>query len=65
MEVDNITHDIIILFTGFISNQFGRIAELTKEFLKRQESIMAFLVAVVDENANKVAFAVSTFVARP
>ena len=51
MEVNNITHDG---FAGFISNQFGRITELAKEFLKRRELIMAFFEAVVDENPSLI-----------
>ena len=31
-------------FKGFTANRFGRIAEMAKEFLSRQQSVMEFLV---------------------
>ena len=54
--------DISNTFKGFVSNRFGRIAELAKTFLSHQEYIIAFFEAVVDENSNKLVLAVATFV---
>lgn len=49
-------------FNGFQSNRFGRIAEIAKQFLNMRENILKFFDAVVDENANKLVLAVSTYV---
>ena len=49
-------------FKGFISNRFGRIAELAKTYLKLKEHILKFFEAVVDENSNKLVLAVSTYI---
>ena len=39
MDENNIEHDG---FRGFVANRFGRIAELSKEFRTRKESITKF-----------------------
>ena len=49
-------------FKGFTANRFGRIAEMVKEFLSRQQSVMDSFGDVVDTNANKLVFAVSTYI---
>ena len=49
-------------FKGFTANRSGRIAEMVKEFLSRQQSVMDSFGAVVDTNANKLVFAVSTYI---
>ena len=49
-------------FKGFISNRFGRIAELSKEFHNNQSLIKQFFEDVVDENANKLVLAVATYI---
>ena len=49
-------------FKGFISNRFGRIAELAKIFLTNQDYIKAFFQAVVDTNSNKFVLAAATFI---
>ena len=49
-------------FRGFCANRFGRIAEIAREFIARRDSIMAFFEAIVDENANKLVMAVSTYI---
>ena len=46
-------------FKEFQANRFGRIAEISKEFLQNQESIMAFFETVIDENSNKLVLAAS------
>ena len=59
MESQRFDHDG---FKGFTANRFGRIAEMAKEFLSRQQSVMDFFGAVVDTNINKLVFAVSTYI---
>ena len=49
-------------FKGFDANRFGRITEIAKEFLSRRLSIIDFFNATVDENANKLVLAVSTYI---
>ena len=51
-----------ISFRGFVSNRFGRIAELAKVYLQHQEHIRAVFEAVVDVNSNKLVLAVMTFI---
>ena len=52
-------------FRGFVSNRFGRILDLSNEFLKHRDALIAFFEAVVDENANKLVLAVHTFLLNP
>ena len=59
MESKEINHDG---FKGFVSNRFGRITEIAKEFLSRRQSVLDFFQATVDENANKLVLAVSTYI---
>ena len=49
-------------FKGFVSNRFGRIAELAKIFISHHDYIKAFFEVVVDVNSNKLVLAVSTFI---
>ena len=48
-----------------MSNRFGRILDLSNEFLKHRDALIAFFEAVVDENANKLVLAVHTFLLNP
>ena len=48
MDSNEIKH---ISFRGFVSNRFGRIAELAKVYLQYREHIRAFFEAVVDVNS--------------
>ena len=59
MELNNIKHDG---FHGFTANRFGRIAETSKEFMARKESILQFFEECVNANSNKLALAVSTYI---
>ena len=47
-------------FKGFVANWFGRIAEITQEYLAQRQFILDFFEAVVDVNSNKLVLAVST-----
>jgi maleate cis-trans isomerase len=49
-------------FKGFTSNRCGRIAEIAKEFLCRQQSVIDLFNAVVNINSNKLVLAVSTYI---
>lgn len=49
-------------FKGFVSNRFGRIAELAKVYLQYRENIRAFFEAVVDVHSNRLVLAVMTFI---
>jgi hypothetical protein len=49
-------------FCGFISNRFGRIANISKQFIEQKRLIMQFFSDVVDINSNKLVLAVSTYI---
>ena len=49
-------------FGGFVSNIFGRIAEIAQKFLSHHQSILDFFQSVVDENSNKLVLIVSTYI---
>ena len=49
-------------FKGFVSNRFGRIAELSKMFILHKDSIKSFFEEVVDANSNNLVLAVSTYI---
>ena len=51
-----------VKFDGFVSNRFGRIAELSREFVKHREKIIQFFEDVVDENSNKLVLAVAEYI---
>ena len=57
MDVERIKHARL---KGFVTNRFGRIAEMAKEFLARKDSIMNFFNLIVDANANKMVFPISS-----
>ena len=59
VELYNIEHTG---FKGFIANIFGRIVEIAKEVLCRQQSIIKMFYAIVDVNSNKLVLAVSTYI---
>ena len=46
----------------FFANRFGRIAELSREYTNNHALIKRFFEEVVDENANKLVLAVSTYI---
>ena len=49
-------------FHGFVSNRFGRIAEIAKEFNQRRDTILNFFNDYINVNSNKLILAVSTYV---
>ena len=59
MELYNIEHTG---FKGFTANILGRIVEIAKEFLCRQQSIIDFFYTIVDVNSNNLVLAVSTYI---
>ena len=59
MELYNIEH---IGFKWFTANRFGRIVEIAKEFLCRQQSTIYLFDAIVDVNSNKLVLTVSTYI---
>ena len=59
MDVNNIDHRGLKDVTA---NRFGRLAEIAREFIDRQQSILSFFYLVVDINSNKLMLAVSTYI---
>ena len=51
MSANGIDHEG---FHGFTANRFGRIAEISKEFTARRESILQFFDECVNTNSNKL-----------
>ena len=49
-------------FKGFVSNRFGRIAELSQIHIIHKDHIKKFFDDVVDINSNNLVLAVSTFI---
>jgi len=49
-------------FMGFCANRFGRIAEISRQFLKNKDMIIEFFDSVVDENSNRLVLAVYTYI---
>ena len=45
-----------------VSNFFGRIAEIAKEFVTKGKSIQDFSEATVDKNSSKLVLAVSVYI---
>ena len=48
--------------TGFVAHRFGRIAELSREYISHKSQITKFFDDVVDENSNKLVLAVSIYI---
>ena len=59
MNVNNIDH---LRFKGFTVNRFGYLAEIAREFIDRQQSILSFCDSVVDINSNKLVLAISAYI---
>lgn len=59
MELQGIAHGG---FKGFCANEFGRIAEIAKEFTAKRQSIIDFFEAIVDISVNNLVMAVSTYI---
>ena len=49
-------------FKGFVSNRFGRIAELSKIHINQKGYIQKFFEEVVDINSNNLVLAVATYI---
>ena len=50
-------------FKGFCANKFGRIAEISRQFQKYNDTIIQFFDSVVDENCNyRLVLAVYTYI---
>ena len=45
-------------FKGFVSNRFGRIAEIAKYFIDNKCAILEFFRERVDEHSNQLVLAV-------
>ena len=49
-------------FKGFTANRFGRIAQITNQFLKIKDQVLKFFDSLVDINSNKLFLAVSVYI---
>ena len=49
-------------FKGFTANRFGRIAQITNQFLKTKDQVLKFIESVVNINSNKLFLAVSVYI---
>ena len=49
-------------FKGFVSNRFGRIAEIAKYFIDNKCAILKFFRERVDEHSNQLVLAVSVYI---
>lgn len=52
-------------FQGFTANRFGRIAEISKLFLKMRKVVLEFFDQVVDVSSNRLVLAVSVYIQSP
>ena len=49
-------------FKGFTANRFGRIAQISNQYLKMKDQVLKFFDSVLDINSNKLLLAVSVFI---